>query len=363
MRNTLIYWGLLALSATLTRSNLYMMFPVYVCLFITVDYLYSFVGIPIWDQTEITSNCYDWLQHYLKKNYDAEGKIDLTESLFLGKYDTPPEEATQNKFKHIFETLGLKEGMTILDCGCGMGTWLEYCKKRGVNGVGLTLSHEQVDLLSKKGLTAYKHDYRVHKEDFVNKFDAITLLGSAEHISHGHGFHTAEGRAFNTYLSVFKTMKSYLKKDAKMLMTVLTLNKFSPTLYNLAQGYVMHRHYGGYYALTPTIESTIKIAGLKLLSTEDHTKDYHWISVVEPTHFGHWTIDLSENTGDKAMYFLRGLLTDPFLLHHWAYNFMDTWMWQLGEYQTTPLTDEQVANAPANLKYFTIQNSKEEEVK
>jgi hypothetical protein len=51
MRNTLIYWGLIALSAALTRSNLYLMFPVYVCLFATIDYLYSFVGIPIWDQT------------------------------------------------------------------------------------------------------------------------------------------------------------------------------------------------------------------------------------------------------------------------------------------------------------------------
>jgi len=355
MRNTLIYWVLIALSVVATKSHPYLFFPLYVCLFACVDYLYSFVGIPIWDQTEITANCYDWLQHYLKQNYDEDGKIDLTESLFLDKYDTPPEEATQNKFKHIFETLGLKEGMTILDCGCGMGTWLEYCKKRGVEGVGLTLSHEQVDVLKKKGLTAYKHDYRVHKEDFVNKFDAITLLGSAEHISHGHGFHTAEGRAFSTYLSVFKTMKNYLKQDAKMLMTVLTLNKFENTAYNLTQGYIMHRHYGGYYASTVTVENAIKFSGLNLLSTDDHTKDYHWISVVEPTHFGHWTIDLSENTGDKVMYFVRGLMTDPFVFHHWAYNFMDTWMWQLGEYQTTPLTDDQVANAPANLKYFTIQ--------
>jgi len=360
MRNTLIYWGLIALSLVLTRSNLYMMFPVYVCLFATIDYLYSFVGIPIWDQTEITSNCYDWFHHHLKQDFDADGKIDLSESLFFGKYDTPVKEATQNKFKHIFETLGLKEGMTILDCGCGSGTWLEYCRSRGVEGVGLTLSQEQVEIVKKKGLTAYKHDYRIHKEDFVDKFDALTMLGSTEHISSGHGFRTADDRAFNTYLSVFKTVKTYLKKDAKMLVTALTLNKVDPSLYTLAQCYIMHRHYGGYYAYATTVQNAIKIAGLKLLSTDDHTKDYHWISVVEPIHFGHWTVDFAENTEDKAMYFVRGLLTDPFLPHHWTYNLLDTWMWHIGGYQTTPLTDEQVENAFANLKYFTIQNSKVE---
>ena len=45
----------------------------------------------------------------------------------------------------------LKEGMTILDIGCGWGFLLiEAAKKYKVKGLGITLSHERKPSLSRR---------------------------------------------------------------------------------------------------------------------------------------------------------------------------------------------------------------------
>jgi len=95
--------------------------------------------------------------------------------------------------------------------------------------------------------------------------------------------------------------------------------------------------------------------GLKLVDLQDKTKDYHWSSVADPDHFGHWTIKWSEHTLNKITYFLKGLVTDHHFVHHWLYYFCDTWMHQFGGYQETPLTDKQVENALVHLKYFMLE--------
>ena len=202
-------------------------------------------------------------------------------------------------------------------------------------------------------------DFRILDEKFIGKFDAVSLLGSTEHITISSGYYEVKKNSYNDYHNLFKVLKQYLKPDGKIVLTVLVQCKPSdewPSIYDHLQAYVIDRHYGGYYSNTEIISKAITDNSLKINSIKDYTKDYHWISVAEPDHFGHWWIHWDENPLDKIIYTIKGLFTDPFLLHHWLYYGMDTWMWQFGGYQTTPLTDEQVKNAPANLKYFTISN-------
>ena len=53
-------------------------------------------------------------------------------------------QAQVNKVDHILAKLYLKEGMTLLDIGCGWGFLLiEAAKKYKVHGTGITLSEEQ----------------------------------------------------------------------------------------------------------------------------------------------------------------------------------------------------------------------------
>jgi len=335
---------------------------VYYILFFMVEILDIFGGIRLWSQQERTSNCYDWFNHYLKKDYgivNGKSVYDYSENIFLNDYTIKGEESLNNKYNLIFNDLNLSKGKTLLDCGCGVGTWLSFCKERGVNVIGLTLSKEQQKVNKKKGLTVYVQDYRVLDKRFINKFDAISLLGSAEHITISSGYFNNEKKAYKNYNNLFKVLKQYLKPNGKILMTVLIKCNTESIIskpYGALQCYLLDRHYGGYYSTPKNISNAITNNGFTIDSINDHTKDYHWISVVEPDHFGHWWIRWKENILDKINYIFIGLLTDPFLLHHWLYYGMDTWMWQLGGYQKTPLTDEQVNGSIANLKYFSISN-------
>jgi len=365
MYNTFLYLFLLSLSGYLAfnlkkitvRMKIIFFIVLYYIFFLLFEFLDIFAGLKIWSQKERTINCYAWFEHYLKQNYDnGEGYYDYSESLFLNNYKLSGKEATLQKYNYIFKELNLGPGKKLLDCGSGICTWIDFCKKKGVEVIGLTLSEEQKEVCVKKKINAYVQDYRVLDEKFIGKFDAISLLGSTEHITISSGYYSVRKNSYNDYSSLFNVLKQYLKPNSKMLLTVLVQCNENRSAYDLFQGYFMDRHYGGYYSVPEVITKSIIDNNLKVDSVNDCTKDYHWISVVEPDHFGHWWINWEEDPIDKITYFIRGLLTDPFLLHHWMYYGLDTWMWQFGGYQKTPLTDEQVKNAPANLKYFVISN-------
>ena len=67
---------------------------------------------------------------------------DITNSL-PGEYGEPSLEALRiaQRAKHekYFKQLGLFEGATLLDIGCGWGPFMNYCRSRGVIASGVTL--------------------------------------------------------------------------------------------------------------------------------------------------------------------------------------------------------------------------------
>jgi len=367
MHNTLVYLSLVSTSAAIAATvdtplgfQIGCFFALYYGGFFFLEFLDIIVGVDVWKQHERTSECYDWFQHYLKKDYGyINGKhvFDYSENIYYNDFNTSTEKSLQNKYELVFKELNLSSGKTLLDCGCGIGTWMQYCQERGVKVTGLTLSKEQQLVCEKRGLTAYVQDYRIFQEEFVQKFDAISLLGSTEHVSVlSGGLGGMMEKSYRDYKSVFSVLKQYLKPSGKMLLTVLVQCKPKKEwcLYDYVQCHILQRHYGGYYSKTEVIHKAITDNGFTVDSVKDYTKDYHWISVAEPDHFGHWWIHWNENLWSKIAYFFRGLVTDPFLLHHWLYYWLDSWMYHLGGYQTTPLTYKQVEGALTNLKYYSI---------
>jgi cyclopropane-fatty-acyl-phospholipid synthase len=102
--------------------------------------------------------------------------------------DDTLERAQANKYDLICRKLGLREGMRLLDVGCGWGGMLLHAARHyGVRGVGVTLSREQEELARKRvaeaGLTDLieirLQDYRdVHD----GPFEAISSIGMFEHV-------------------------------------------------------------------------------------------------------------------------------------------------------------------------------------
>lgn len=134
----------------------------------------------------------------VRSHYDIGNefyKLWLDETLsyscgyFLREDDTL-YQAQVNKVDHILDKLYLKEGMSLLDIGCGWGFLLiEAAKKYQVHGTGITLSEEQYkefkQRIKQEGLedllTAELMDYRDLPKT-GRKFDRVVSVGMVEHV-------------------------------------------------------------------------------------------------------------------------------------------------------------------------------------
>ncbi|MCL2533482.1 MAG: class I SAM-dependent methyltransferase [Nocardiaceae bacterium] len=129
--------------------------------------------------------------------------------------DQSLEDAQENKYRLVFDKLGLKEGDRLLDIGCGWGGMVRYAARRGVKVIGATLSREQAEwaqaAIAEEGLSDLAEvrfsDYRDVPE---TGFDAISSIGLTEHI----GVHN--------YPSYFGFMKEKLRDGGRLLNHCIT---------------------------------------------------------------------------------------------------------------------------------------------
>ncbi len=137
-------------------------------------------------QKEVTS-------HYDIGNDFYKLWLDDTLSYSCAYFKNPEDtlqQAQRNKVEYILEKLYLKEGMSLLDIGCGWGFLLtEAARKYRVHGTGITLSKEQYNEFSRRIkeeglqdlLTVKLMDYRELPEMGI-QFDRVVSVGMAEHV-------------------------------------------------------------------------------------------------------------------------------------------------------------------------------------
>ncbi len=99
------------------------------------------------------------------------------------KNATTLDQAQLAKFDLICKKIGLKKGDSILDIGCGWGTFLKFAaEKYGAKGLGVTVSREQARLAKEvcKNLPIEirLQDYR----KLQGTFDHIISVGMFEHV-------------------------------------------------------------------------------------------------------------------------------------------------------------------------------------
>ena len=95
------------------------------------------------------------------------------------------DSAQEAKLDLVCRKIGLKPGMTVLDIGCGWGSFAKYAaEKYGAHVTGITVSKAQVELGKKlcKGLPVKFQliDYRGVK----GKYDRVVSLGMFEHVGY-----------------------------------------------------------------------------------------------------------------------------------------------------------------------------------
>lgn len=123
------------------------------------------------------------------------------------------DEAQIGKLDLICRKIGLKQGMTVLDIGCGWGGFAKYAAETyGVKVKGVTVSNEQAEYAREqcKGLdvTIDLIDYR----DLNEKFDRIVSIGMFEHVG---------WKNYKTYMAV---VHRCLNEDGLFLLQTIAGN-------------------------------------------------------------------------------------------------------------------------------------------
>jgi cyclopropane-fatty-acyl-phospholipid synthase len=124
-------------------------------------------------------------------------------------------EAQEAKLDMVCRKLGIKKGDTVLDIGCGWGSFAKYAaEKYGAVVMGITVSREQIALGKElcKGLpiTLKFQDYR----DIEGMFDHIVSLGMFEHVG---------SKNYGTFM---RTVARALKDDGLFLLHTIGRNSY-----------------------------------------------------------------------------------------------------------------------------------------
>jgi cyclopropane-fatty-acyl-phospholipid synthase len=108
-------------------------------------------------------------------------------AVFTGP-DTTLEQAQANKYELIAGKLSLRDGMRLLDVGCGWGGMvLHAAQHHGAKAVGVTISRRQVELAAKRVVEAGLADQiEIRNQDYRaiddGPYDAISSIGMFEHV-------------------------------------------------------------------------------------------------------------------------------------------------------------------------------------
>lgn len=124
------------------------------------------------------------------------------------------ERAQEQKLDLVCKKIGLKKGDSVLDIGCGWGSFMKFAaEKYGVKVTGITVSKEQIELGQKrcKGLPVefILEDYRDHR----GSYDHIVSLGMFEHVGN------------KNYRTFFEAVRRLLKEDGLFLLHTIGHNR------------------------------------------------------------------------------------------------------------------------------------------
>ena len=188
------------------------------------------------------------------------------------------EQAQRNKLRLLASKLCLKEGMTVLDIGCGWGDLALYLATlENVQVTGVTLSTEQQKLASERAQKAglsdrVKFELRDYR-DVTGRFDRIVSVGMFEHVGVHH------------YDEFFAKLNSLMPDDG--IAVLHSIGHMSPP--GMASPWLRKYIFPGAYS--PALSEVFEVVERNSL----WVSDLEFLRLHYATTLAHWTERFEKN--------------------------------------------------------------------
>ena len=148
---------------------------------------------------------------------------DFSGAKYDGDFSLSLEEAQRRKHDYVAEQIGIGPGRRVLDLGCGWGPLLDYIRRRGAAGVGVTLSSAQAAACRRQGLEVHLEDARAVTRESFGPFDAVASLGAFEHFCSPEDY--AAGRQDEVYRELFGRIASVLPERGRLYLQTMVFGR------------------------------------------------------------------------------------------------------------------------------------------
>ena len=148
---------------------------------------------------------------------------DFSGAKYDGDFSMSLEEAQRRKHEYVAEQIGIGPGRRVLDLGCGWGPLLDYVRRRGGAGVGVTLSSAQLAACRRHGLDVHMHDARKVDEETFGRFDAVASLGAFEHFCSPDDYRA--GRQDRVYSDLFARIAGTLPAGGRLYLQTMVFGR------------------------------------------------------------------------------------------------------------------------------------------
>jgi cyclopropane-fatty-acyl-phospholipid synthase len=148
---------------------------------------------------------------------------DFSGAKYDGDFSLALEDAQRRKHEYVAEQIGIAPGRRVLDLGCGWGPLLDFIRRRGGTGVGVTLSSAQAAACRRHGLDVHIADAREITADGFGSFDGVASLGAFEHFC-SPDEHRA-GRQEEIYRDLFARVSGVLADGGRFYLQTMVFGR------------------------------------------------------------------------------------------------------------------------------------------
>jgi cyclopropane-fatty-acyl-phospholipid synthase len=148
---------------------------------------------------------------------------DFSGAKYDGDFSLSLERAQQRKHDYVAEQIGIGPGRRVLDLGCGWGPLLDYIRRRGGTGVGVTLSSAQLAACRRQGLDVRLQDAREVTRDGFGTFDGVASLGAFEHFCSPEDYQA--GRQEEVYRGLFARVADLLPASGRFYLQTMVFGR------------------------------------------------------------------------------------------------------------------------------------------